>query len=91
MSECFAGIDVSKATLDVVMRPSNEHWTVNNDEKGFAEISEHLKGVELVVLEATGGLQLAVTAALVNVGIPVVAVNPRQIRDFAKSIGVLAK
>ncbi|MBF0517496.1 MAG: IS110 family transposase, partial [Nitrospirae bacterium] len=91
MNECFAGIDVSKATLDVVIRPSNEHWTVNNDEKGFAEIIEHLKGVKLVVLEATGGLQVAVTAALFNTGIPVVAVNPRQIRDFAKAIGVLAK
>lgn len=91
MSECFAGIDVSKATLDVVMRPSDEHWTVNNDEKGFAEIIEHLKEVKLVVLEATGGLQVAVTAALLNAGIPVVAVNPRQIHDFAKAIGVLAK
>nr|ADI87770.1 transposase [uncultured Nitrospirae bacterium MY4-5C]ADI87787.1 transposase [uncultured Nitrospirae bacterium MY4-5C] len=91
MNERFAGIDVSKATLDVVIGPSNEHWTVNNDEKGFAEIIERLKGVNLVVLEATGGLQVAVTAALLNASIPVVAVNPRQIRDFAKSIGVLAK
>ncbi len=91
MDECFAGIDISKATLDVVKRPSNEHWTVSNNEEGFAEIIGHLKGVKLVVLEATGGLQVAVTAALLNAEIPVVAVNPRQIRDFAKSIGILAK
>ncbi|MBF0515605.1 MAG: IS110 family transposase [Nitrospirae bacterium] len=91
MNECFAGIDISKATLDVVILPSNEHWTVSNNETGFAEIIERLKAVKLVVLEATGGLQVAVTAALLNAGIPVVAVNPRQIRDFAKAIGVLAK
>ena len=91
MNECFAGIDISKATLDVVIRPSNEHWTVNNDEEGFGVIIERLNGMKLVVLEATGGLQVALTSVLLNAGIPVVAVNPRQIRDFAKSIGVLAK
>ncbi len=93
MNRCFVGIDVSKDTLDVFIRPSNEHLTVGNNPKGINDLIERLKKseVEKVVLEATGGLQLNVVAALAEVKLPVVAVNPRQIRDFAKSIGVLAK
>ncbi|MBF0608306.1 MAG: hypothetical protein SFH39_14550 [Candidatus Magnetobacterium sp. LHC-1] len=65
MNGCFVGIDVSKDTLDVAIRPSNEHWTVDNTQEGINALIERLKKneVEKVVLEATGGLQLAVIAA----------------------------
>lgn len=93
MERCFVGIDVSKDVLDVVIRPSEEYFRVTNDEKGFCLLLERLKEYDVVkvLLEATGGLQIAVVAALATAGLPVVAINPRQIRDFARSLGVLAK
>ncbi len=89
----FVGIDVSKDRLDVALRPTGERWAVANDEPGIARLVVRLQAVRpaLVVLEATGGLELPVTGALAAAGLPVVVVNPRQVRDFAKATGQLAK
>jgi transposase len=89
----FAGVDVSKAALDVAMRPSGEHWRNTNDEAGIAELIGRLRPLapHWIVLEATGGLERLVVAALALAGLPVAVVNPRQVRDFAKSTGRLAK
>ncbi len=87
------GIDVSKAKLDVAVEPTGEHWQVNNDEQGIGQLVERLHHLapERIVLEATGGFELMALAALGSVGLPVVAVNPRQVRDFARATGRLAK
>jgi transposase len=89
----FVGIDVSKATVDVALRPSGEQWDSANDEAGSAELVDRLRplGPELIVLEATGGLERLVVSALALAGLPVAVVNPRQARDFAKATGRLAK
>jgi transposase len=92
-STFFVGIDVSKATLDVALRPSDETWQTTNDEAGITQLVSRLKQhkIQLIVIEATGGWELAVASALVEAGLPVAVVNPRQVRDFAKSLGRLAK
>jgi transposase len=86
------GIDVSKQQLDIALRPGRR-YSVPNNEAGVASILADLKTVSLtlVVLEATGGLELPLTSALALAGLPVVVVNPRQVRDFAKATGQLAK
>lgn len=91
--QVFVGIDVSKAQLDVALRPTADRWHVSNDEPGIATLVERLRTVQptLVVLEATGGLEVPVTGALAEAGVPVVVVNPRHARDFAKATGRLAK
>ena len=93
----FTGIEVSKAALDVALRPSGELWRCAHDEGGIAELVGRLQPLEprVIVLEATGGLErLAVAAlavaALALAGLPVAVVNPRQARDFAKATGRLA-
>src|ERR671933_34048 len=90
---CFVGIDVAKAQLDIALRPSGERWAVPNDASGVATLVEQLQVRHpiLIVLEATGGLERAVTSALATAGLPVVVVNPRQVRDFARATGQLAK
>ena len=90
---CFVGIDVAKAQLDVAVRPSGERWAVPNDAGGVVTLVERLQALHptLIVLEATGGLERAATAALATAGLPVVVVNPRQARDFARATGQLAK
>ncbi len=87
------GIDVSKATLDVAVVPSGEQWQVSNDARGIGQLVEQLQqlGPERIVLEATAAYEVPVVAALGSVGLPVVVVNPRQVRQFARSIGQLAK
>jgi transposase len=87
------GIDVSKARLDVALLPSGETFALANDEEGLRELTEKLTEVRpaLVVLEATGGLQRPLVAALFASRIASAVVNPRQSRDFAKAIGRLAK
>ena len=89
----FVGIDVSKAQLDVAVRPSGETWTVPQDETGLTSLVARLRtlGPTLIVLEATGGLEVAVAGALAAAPLPVVVVNPRQVRDFARATGTLAK
>lgn len=87
------GIDVSQATLDVAAYPSGEHWQVTNDGTGIGQLVERLTPLapDRIVLEATAGYELPVLAALGSASLPVVAVNPRQVRDFARSTGRLAK
>jgi len=89
----FIGIDVSKERLDVARRPSGDGWAVANNDPGIAALVDRLRELPpaLIVLEATGGLELAVTGALAAADLPVVVVNPRQVRDFAKATGQLAK
>lgn len=89
----FAGIDVSKATADVDFAPKRDGFSVGNSADGVAEIVERLRKrkVDLVVVEATGGFELRIVAGLAEAGMPVVVVNPRQVRDFAKATGRLAK
>lgn len=89
----FVGLDVSKSRLDVSVRPHDETWSVANDEQGIAQAVERLQALQpvLVVLEATGGMEFLVTGALAAAGLPVVVMNPRQVRDFAKATGQLAK
>jgi transposase len=86
------GIDVSKATLDVGTT-LQECWLYANEEVGIQELIEALRAreVERIVLEASGGYEAAVVAALASAGLPVIVVNPRQVRDFAKATGRLAK
>lgn len=91
--EQVAGIDVSKATLDVALLPVGEVLQFANDAAGIEQLGKKLKSsaADLVVMEATGGYETAVATALVGAGLRVAVVNPRQIRDFAKATGRLAK
>jgi len=91
--QVHVGIDVSKSTLDVAIEPQHERCQVANDERGIQQLVERLRQLqpERIVLEATGGYELAALAALGCAELPAVAVNPRQVRDFAKAIGRLAK
>ena len=93
MAETYVGLDVAKAELVVASRPTDERWTTTNDTVGLRELVArlHALGPTLVVLEATGGYELAAVAALATAGLPVVVVNPRQVRDFARATGELAK
>ena len=89
----YVGIDVSKARVDVAIRPAGDPLEVSNDEAGIAALVVQLRELNLaaVVLEASGGLELPLVAALAAASLPVVVVNPRQVRDFAKATGQLAK
>ena len=89
----FVGIDVSKAQLDVAVRPTGKRWTLPHDQTGIEGLIPQIVDLEpaLVLLEATGGLELPLAAALAAAALPVVVVNPRQVRDFAKATGTLAK
>jgi transposase len=89
----FVGIDVAKADLAIHLRPSGEHFTVTNDERGVGKLVTHLATLrpELVVFEATGGLEILAVSLLAAASIPVVVVNPRQIRHYAKATGELSK
>jgi transposase len=93
VSQVFVGIDVAKAQLDIALRPTGDRWAVTNDEPGITALVTRLQEVapQLIVLEATGGYQRAVVAALAAAALPIVVVNPRQVRDFAKATGQLAK
>jgi transposase len=89
----FIGIDVAKSELVVATQPETEPWTVANDEGGLRALVPRLTALEptLIVLEATGGFETLCVAALAAAHLPVVIVNPRQVRDFAKATGQLAK
>jgi transposase len=89
----YVGIDVAKDHLDIVLRPTGEYLGTTNDERGIKAVVRRLRkeGVALVVLEATGGLEQPAAAALALAGVPAAIVNPRQVRDFAKAVGRLAK
>ena len=89
----FVGIDVSKAQVDVAVRPTGERWVVSYDDTGVGELVSQMVdlGPALVLLESTGGLELSLVTALAAAALPVVVVNPRQVRDFARATGTLAK
>jgi transposase len=89
----FVGIDVSMERLDVHLHPGGEAFAVPRDGEGLSDLVRRLEGraVALVVLEATGGFETVVAAAVAAAGLPLAVVNPRQIRDFARAIGRLAK
>lgn len=89
----FIGIDVSKAQLDISARPSGKTWRVPHDEAGIVQLLQELGELKptLVVLEPTGGFEVHVVAAMAVAGIAVAVVNARQVRDFAKATGRLAK
>ena len=91
--ETYVGIDVAKAGMDIAVRPTDESWAISNDEAGIRRLVSRLKTLEpdLVLLEASGGLELPIVAALAVEELPVVVVNPRQVRDFARATGKLAK
>ncbi|MBI3062209.1 MAG: IS110 family transposase [Deltaproteobacteria bacterium] len=89
----FVGIDVSKARLDVASHPAGATQSVANDETGIKTLVEQLRAIKpaSIVLEATGGIERSVVRALVAAELPVTVANPRQVRDFAKATGQLAK
>lgn len=93
VSPVFIGIDVSKAQLDIFVRPLASRESVGNEAAGIKTLVERARKLKpaLIVLEATGGVERAVTRALASAELPVVVVNPRQVRDFAKATGQLAK
>lgn len=92
-SGIYVGIDVSKDRLDVAVRPSGQQWSEENGAEGIERLVEQLKELEpaLIVLEATGGMEMAAGGGLAAAGLKVAIVNARQVRDFAKSTGQLAK
>jgi transposase len=89
----YMGIDVSKARLDVHARAADRDEAFSNDEAGIAALVAYARATapRLMVLEATGGLERALVATLMAAGLPIAVVNPRQVRDFAKASGRLAK
>ena len=89
----YVGIDVAKAQVDVALRPTGDRWEIPHDQAGVRRLVSQLKTLEpvMVLLEASGGLELPLVAALATEDVPVVVVNPRQVRDFARATGKLAK
>ncbi len=89
----FVGIDIAKADFVVACRPAGASWTAPNDRSGIAATVDRVRGLAptLIVLEATGGYETSLVAALAAAALPVVVANPRHIRDFGKAIGQLAK
>ena len=89
----WVGIDVSKARLDVHVLPDQETFAVPRDGKGLADLIERLRplALERVAVEATGGFETVVAAALAGAGLPLVVVNPAQVRHYAQALGRRAK
>lgn len=89
----FIGIDVAKDRLDVHVRPGGESFAVARDGEGLAALTERMRELKpaLIVMEATGGFEVTVAATLGAAKLPLAVVNPRQIRDFARATGKLAK
>lgn len=93
MSSTYIGIDVAKNKLDIHVTPSDEYWSSSCDEKAVGDTVERIAALDpvCIVLEATGGLEIGIAGALSAKGLPVAIVNPRQIRDYARALGRLAK
>ena len=89
----YVGIDVAKAQVDVAVRPTDDRWEISHDQAGIRQLVSQLKALEpvMVLMEASGGMELPLVAALAAEEVPVVVVNPRQVRDFARATGKLAK
>jgi transposase len=92
-SEAYVGVDVSKDQLDVNLLPSNERKQFSNDDAGINTLIKLLQRIDpaLIVFESTGGFEMPAVSSLIENQLPVVVVNPRQVRDFAKATGRLAK
>ena len=92
-SEAYVGVDVSKALLDVKVLPSNEAEQFSNDDSGVKKLIKYFKKIDpsLIVFESTGGLEMLAVSSMIENHLPVVVINPRQVRDFAKATGKLAK
>ena len=93
MVMCFAGIDISKDSLDVHVIPDGLSFSVSRDDKGLEELAARLEPLapQLVAMEATGGFETMVAAALNARDLPGVVVNPAQVRHFAQALGKRAK
>lgn len=93
MDHRYVGLDVAQDHLDVHVRPAGEAFRVAHDDAGLTALTTRLTALRptLVVLEATGGYEASVAATLASAGVPLAVVNPRQIRDFARATGILAK
>ena len=93
MADVYVGIDVSKARFDIAVRPTGEQWGATNDSERIDDLVAKLEHLHpsLIVLEASGGYERPVVAALAASGLPVAVVNPRQARDFGRATGKLAK
>jgi transposase len=91
--EICVGVDVAKKALDVAVSNSKETERFNNDHKGITRVVRYITGLNPVriILEATGNYEMPLAAALQASQLPVIIVNPRQVRDFARATGVLAK
>jgi transposase len=89
----YVGIDMAKDSMEVTVHEGKDHWAFANDEYGLAKLLAKMKRLApaLIVMEATGGYEVTVAAELQSKGFPVSVINPRQIRDFARSVGILAK
>ncbi len=93
LAKVFVGIDVSKTQLDVAVGQEGEYWQANNDRIGILRSVERLKAIQptLIVVESTGGLETALITELFAASLPFALVHPGRVRDFARSIGLLAK
>lgn len=91
--QVFVGIDVSKRQLDVATRPETASFQVSNDDQGITALIQRLADLEpqLILLEASGGFETMAAASLRQAGLPAQIINPRQVREFARSTGKLAK
>ena len=89
----FVGIDVAKQSFDVCIFPEEKRLSLSHDEDGLRQLRRQLpkEGTCLIVIEATGGYQRRLVAELAEAGHRVAVVNPRQVRDFARGLGILAK
>ena len=89
----YVGIDIAKDSMEVAVHEGKEHWAYVNDESGLDKLVAKMQRLSpaLIVMEATGGYELTTAAELQSRGFPVAVVNPRHIRDFARSVGILAK
>jgi len=93
MSELFVGIDISKNSLDVHILPENQSETYSYEPQAVKRFIEKLKVLAptIIVMEATGGYEISIAAQLADAALPVAVMNPRQIRDYARALGILAK
>jgi transposase len=91
--QVFIGIDVSQASLDMAEHTGKERWSFPNDDAGISQVITLMKKPKpsLIVLEATGGIEMSLVSELIAASLPVVVINPRQIRDYARATGKLAK
>jgi len=92
-SEAYVGVDVSKSSLDLNVLPGSQTQKFSNDDRGVTQLVKFLRNIDptLIVFESTGGLEMLAVSRLVERQLPVVITNPRQVRDFAKATGKLAK